>query len=74
MALTVKGPNVDHFQTVGLHEKQAVATCDFKPSQHLLKTEENRENLCRDGLSSDLPVAHRLVTSSPANRIVWETP
>jgi hypothetical protein len=38
-----------------LHEKHAVATWN-----HLsicLKTEENQENLCRDGRSQDLPDA-----------------
>jgi hypothetical protein len=43
---------------------------NFELGNHLsicLKTEENQENLCRDGRSRDLPDAYWLLASSPAD-------
>jgi hypothetical protein len=36
-----------------------------------LKTEENQENLCRDGRPQDLPDAYWLLASSPANESTY---
>ena len=46
------------FNSGGLHEKHVVATwCLGEPSEHLLidRNRETKENLCRGGLSQDLP-------------------
>jgi hypothetical protein len=57
---TAKGPNFDEFKSERLHEKHAVATWNLGTIS-IFKTEENQVNLCRDGLSQDLPDADRLV-------------
>jgi hypothetical protein len=54
----------------GLHGKSATV-----PNYELhicIKTEGKQENLCRDGPSQDLPDAHSLLASSPANKVTWE--
>jgi hypothetical protein len=59
VALTANGLNSDEFKLGGLHEKHAVATWELENRLSIrLKTEENHENLCRDGGSQELPYAH----------------
>jgi hypothetical protein len=59
----------------GLHEKHAVATWNLGTiSAFAYNTEENQENLCRDGRSQDLPDTHRLLASGPADKTVERFP
>jgi hypothetical protein len=46
------------FRSGGLHEKQRVATWNLEIISICLYTEESHEDLCRDGLSQDLPDTH----------------
>jgi hypothetical protein len=59
--------NVYAFKWGGLHGKHTVPTWNLGISQICLKTDENQENLCQDGLSQALPDTHRLLTSSLVN-------
>jgi hypothetical protein len=61
--------NFDKFKAGGLHEKQAVAPWNLETvSAFALGPRKTTESLDRVGRSQDLPDAHRLLASSPANR------
>jgi hypothetical protein len=73
--LAARERNFDKFKSGGLHEKHAVATSNLGTvSAFAYETEENQENLCRDGRSQDLPDTHWLLASSLANRTVGRFP
>jgi hypothetical protein len=45
----------------------------LEPGNHLRicsKSEENKENPCRNGRSQDLPDAYRILASTPANESI----
>jgi hypothetical protein len=59
VAFTVERFNSDNPKSVGLHERDAVATWEIGNYLSIcLKTEENQENLCRYGGPQDLQDAH----------------